>query len=126
MRKKTDSPDRKKRSPQRDARGRFATGNKGGPGRPKGSASVTTNLRQIMESRADYSGAKVAEAALRLAIDGDMRAIEYITDRVDGKVTQRVDMNIVRIEAERLAKEYGLDVDDVLEEARSLLEEARK
>ena len=125
MAKKTVPSDGNKRPPAHGEGGRFARGGGGGPGRPKGSVSVTTTLRHVMEEKADYSAEKVAEAALKLAIGGDMRAIEYITDRIDGKVTQRVDMNIVQAEAERLAKEYGLDVDDVLAEAQSLLEEKR-
>jgi hypothetical protein len=40
---------------------------------------------------------KVADKAFELAMDGDIRAIQFIADRVDGKVAQ----NIVLEEAPR-------------------------
>lgn len=86
---------------------------------------MTNALKRIMASRKRYSADEVALAALRAAITGDMRAIEYVTDRLDGKVTQTIDLRTMRDEAEKLAEQYGLTVDEVMAEAKDVLNEAR-
>lgn len=87
--------------------GRFAKGNAGG-GRPKGSKNyggLTTLLKEVLEKQTfktadgrEVNGAEaLVEAALRRAVLKSDTLLEMIFDRVDGKVTQKVEnSNIVR------------------------------
>lgn len=74
------------------------------PGKPKGSISITTILKQISKKRLvsldDIEGCKrrmtVAEKiAIKLiskAMDGDMQALKEYNDRLDGKSMQHVEL----------------------------------
>ena len=103
----------------RDASGRFLKGHTaGGPGRPRGT-SITKALQDILENHKDFSAAKVAYAAVWLAVVGkDMRAIEFITERMDGKTTQPVDITARIIE---VAEAMGVDPKDAIAEAESYI-----
>ena len=59
----------------RDERGRFAVGNPGGPGRPKGSAAK--EFRAAVNDRL----MDVIQKVLELALEGDLRAARLILDR---------------------------------------------
>ena len=79
----------------------FQPGNKIKGGRPKGSISVSTELRKLLEKRIDYEDpethkkvrGKIAHViALRLilnACQGEYSAIKDILDRIDGKPVER-------------------------------------
>ena len=114
---KTVATGRKK--PQvRDGNGRFVKGGLAGPGRPRGT-SITKALQEILENHERFSAAKVAEAAVWLAVvKKDMRAIEFITDRVDGKTAQPVDITARIIE---VAEQMGVDPQDAITEAERYL-----
>ena len=99
----------------RDTNGRYVKGHtKPGPGRPKGT-SITKALQNILENHKLYNADKVAFSAVYLAVvKKDMRAIEFITDRIDGKTTQPVDITARILEA---AEEMGVDPKDAIAEA---------
>ena len=61
----------------READGRFAKGNPGGPGRPRARDRIAA-LDQIVAN----AGADLIEAALKVATDGNVRAIEMLLDRI--------------------------------------------
>lgn len=83
----------------------FKKGVSGNPnGRPKGSLSLSTILRVVLESehkRKDKNtgevitkigSAWVAESLFKKATNGDVAAIREVFDRVDGKVVNTVDI----------------------------------
>ena len=61
----------------RQADGRFAKGNPGGPGRPRARDRIAA-LDQIVA----IAGSDLIEAALKVAKDGNGRAIEMLLDRI--------------------------------------------
>jgi hypothetical protein len=61
----------------RDANGRFARGNPGGPGRPRAGERV----RELDQRVAEVAG-ELIDAALVKAKGGDLRAIEMLLDRI--------------------------------------------
>ena len=62
----------------RDTKGRFALGNPGGPGRPKGVTSAQEFRRKVGEEDLQRIIARVVQAA----IDGDMAAARIVLDRL--------------------------------------------
>jgi len=108
----------------RDGRGRFAEGNRGGPGRPKGSTGPSLKaalLRAIEESMRD-DGRDVldvlARRIVREAAEGDFRFVKEIWDRLDGPVRQEqtIDQTVVveRVSRRRDAEEDRPDAADDL------------
>ena len=81
----------------RDEHGRYLPGASGNPGgRPKGSVSLVGALRRELERRQDSGQPGIEVVAARLvdlAVDGDLRAVREIADRLDGKPTQAVDLH---------------------------------
>ena len=80
----------------------FKPGKSGNPkGRPKGARSLSTILREMLEEPIDIvvDGKKerrefrevIIRKLLKKANDGDMRAIQEIFDRVEGKAQQKID-----------------------------------
>ena len=80
----------------------FKPGKSGNPkGRPKGARSLSTILREMLEEPIDIvvDGKKerrefrevIIRKLLKKANDGDMRAIQEIFDRVEGKAQQNID-----------------------------------
>lgn len=94
----------------------FQPGNKASTGRPKGSISIATKLREIMSTKVmleeDLPGAKkgsrkeVREAlALKLAamaLKGDIKAIKEISERIDGKT--HIIIEVEQTEKEKMQK----------------------
>lgn len=75
----------------------FRPGQSGNPnGRPKG-RSLTARLRTIIgretKDGKDY-GDLVMEVLVKAALKGDMKAMGYILDRVDGKLAQPIKQEI--------------------------------
>lgn len=77
----------------RTENGFFAPGNPGGPGRPK-TASITEAYKQILADRGAVELAQVVynDATTAKAARDRLAAASEITDRTEGKATQRVDM----------------------------------
>ena len=69
-------------------------------GRPKGSRNLSTILREMLEEEIEVNidGVKsrkqfqevIIRKLLKKANDGDLRAIQDILDRVEGKATQKI------------------------------------
>ena len=81
---------------------KFEKGKSGNPkGRPKGARSLSTILREMLEEPIEIvvDGKKerrefrevIIRKLLKKANDGDMRAIQEIFDRVEGKAQQNID-----------------------------------
>lgn len=87
--------------------GQFAPGASGNPGgRPKGSISLVKILREKLEEIAPGQKKTYAERLVdkllttALSLNGDLRAIQDVIDRVDGKavqsvITTKVDPNVI-------------------------------
>ncbi len=97
-------------------------GQSGNPGgRPKKDRELTAALEATVSKKI------LAKTLWDLAKAGDMAAIKYIYDRIEGSPTQRheADLEEVRAEARRLAAELGLDEDMVQSEAEEIIRSAR-
>lgn len=79
----------------------FQKGQSGNPaGRPKKEATLTNILQRIADERsvalngADMISAKeaLARKLIQMAMGGDIQAIKYIYDRIDGTPKQTVEM----------------------------------
>lgn len=83
---------------------RWQPGESGNPnGRPKGARSLSTILKEMLEEEIEVNidGVKskkqfqevIIRKLIKKANDGDIKAIQEIFDRVEGKSKQVVDMN---------------------------------
>ncbi len=84
---------------------KFQEGQSGNPkGRPKGARSMTTILREMLETEieTDVDGEKVKmqfqdaiiRKLLQKASKGEIKAITEIFDRIEGKAKQELSMNV--------------------------------
>jgi hypothetical protein len=72
-------------------------------GRPKGSKDMTTIMREMLDTLVDVkdkNGAKLGKKSYKMLIiaklmkkatDGDLRAVEILLDRMEGKASQPVE-----------------------------------
>ena len=74
----------------RDEKGQYVKGNSGNPGgRPKN--TLTTILKErmmedvVVNDKWLTTGDLIVDQAIQLALDGDMQAIKWIFERVDGR-----------------------------------------
>ena len=80
----------------RDKDGRWKSGSSGNPnGRPKGT-SVTDILKEFAENVSVKDSKStllqdVVKKVFELALNGNMKAIEFITERLEGRVSVRED-----------------------------------
>ena len=78
--------------------GRFIEGKPGGPGKPKGTLSITTAVKRRLEAFVKKGGNKkeldrLVDTILKKAIDdGDTNTIKAIWNYVDGMPQQKVDV----------------------------------
>nr|BDD44980.1 hypothetical protein 2 [Spirochaetaceae bacterium] len=85
----------------RDENGRFIPGSSGNPkGRPKKGQALTEILEKHAKKRdVEWKGKNIsrkealAQKLWSLALSGDVAAIKYIYDRVDGRPIQGVDLS---------------------------------
>lgn len=103
---------------KRNDKGWFAPGNKGGPGRPKGSKGFSIKAaldRAIEESYRDEDGRSILDALARTAIkaaaDGDFRFWKELIDRLDGPIKQQIEQDQT-IFIERIRREAAQLEDD--------------
>ena len=75
-------------------------------GRPKKDRALTAALEAAVDKQ------ELADKLVELAMGGDMMAVRYIYDRIEGSPTQRheVDAETVQRAMERLAEDAGLDL----------------
>lgn len=88
----------------------FKKGNPGGPGRPKGDLSIVAALRRTLDQeRPELKGKKIADAIaerlVRMALEGDFKAIKELIDRFDGPIKQEIAAAITRVEVEYVNKD---------------------
>jgi hypothetical protein len=86
-----------------------------GPGRPKGSVSITSELKKVLAE--DGNAEKVARAIVLHAAKGNGAAIKHILERVDGKLADVVHVSDERrdlseVPMEKLAMVEKLLSDD--------------
>jgi hypothetical protein len=80
---------------------RFQLGWNGGPGRPKGSVSLTTLIKEALQ-KTELCGTKtpdgranaewLVDRMIILAMQGNARYMQEIIDRNDGKMTEKTDI----------------------------------
>jgi hypothetical protein len=100
--------------------GTFGPGNNANPrGRPKKGETLTDTLKAYVNKRINRQ--QLVLKLYEMALAGNIRAMELIFERVDGKVTQPITMDYVKREFERLASERGLDAAEALAEAERLV-----
>lgn len=80
----------------RDDKGRFVPGVSGNPaGKPKGVRHMTSLLedaiRKVAEDNGTPEDVQIVKSVIQKAKEGDMRAIEHIWDRLEGKPQQSIE-----------------------------------
>jgi len=102
---------------ERDEHGRLQKGSLLNPsGRPKGSRHLSTLLEEAIKKVCDDTGTPEDVAIVQKVIErakaGDMKAIEHIWDRTEGKAPQQIDfkgdITITSLSEEEKAKLLGL------------------
>jgi len=102
-------------TPQRDARGRFARGNSGGPGNPFGRRLA--QLREfLLRSATEENVERLANMIMEKAFAGDMAAAKMLLHYWIGKPKEVAEPDRVDVEEWELAKEHVVRP-DVAEEA---------
>ena len=74
---------------ERKSNGQFAPGWSGGPGRPKKGTALT----DILNAKLDKE--ELADLLIGKARGGDVVALKYIYDRIDGRPVETVNSNII-------------------------------
>jgi hypothetical protein len=108
---------------------RFAPGETGNPnGRPKLtvlSEAIRAQLAEEMPGADERTYAEeVARVLCESAVKGDVAAAREIADRAEGKPKQSVDLDMRVNDWRALASQHGLSEQDVIREARLLIESA--
>lgn len=96
MSKKEDKPNPNGLKTDRDSKGKFVQGNPGGPGRPAGSVSLLTAMKQKVD---DGENAKVLVDNAFEQAKTNPAYFKMFLDRIDGPVTEEskatVDVRVV-------------------------------
>ena len=121
------------------ATGKFAPGNKIGnrfkkgetgnsQGRPKLTKLTEALREQLTELNPDATDETNAEAIARVLIreakTGNVQAAREIADRTEGKPKQAIDLDLQINDWRTLAKNYSLNEEDVIREAKLLIAES--
>jgi hypothetical protein len=107
----------------------FAKGVSGNPsGRPK-LTRLTDSLRQQLSEAAPDApeqtiAEQIAKILIKLALSGDVQAIKEIGNRTEGLPKQSVDLDLQINDWRTLAQNYSLSQDDIIAEAKLLIESA--
>ena len=120
---------------ERDALGRFTKdtptafkpGQSGNPaGRPKSitlSEAIRLQLAQTFSEDRTYAE-EIALVLCAAAVKGNVNAAREIADRTEGKPKQAIDLDVRVNDWRTLASQHGLSEQDVLNEARLLINES--
>ncbi len=108
---------------------RFKKGETGNPsGRPKLTKLTEALREQLAETSPDAPEETIAEQIARALISeakiGNVQAIREIGDRTEGKPKQAIDLDLQINDWRTLAKNYSLNQEDVIREARLLIAES--
>ena len=105
----------------------FRQGESGNPqGRPKRTKLGEALLAQLAETGANEQtiAERVAQALVKEALAGNVQAIREIGDRTEGKPRQTIAVDATLRDWRAMAQANGLSEEDVLLEARRLIESA--
>jgi len=120
-------------------KGKFPPGNKIGKqfppgvsgnlqGRPKLTKLTEALREQLAETSPDAPEETIAEQIARALISeaksGNVQAIREIGDRTEGKPKQAIDLDLQINDWRTLAKNYSLNEEDVIREAKLLIAES--
>jgi hypothetical protein len=121
----------------RDGQGRFTKdtptafkpGQSGNPaGRPKSitlSEAIRLQLAKTVSEGSDVTFAEaIAQVLCVAAVRGNVNAAREIADRTEGKAKQQVDVGLSIFDWRELASRHGLSEQDVITEARLLINES--
>lgn len=121
------------------AKGKFPPGNKigkqfpkGQSGNPKGRPKLTRLTDALREQLAETNpdapeetiAEQIARALIKEAKSGNVLAIREIADRTEGKPKQAIDVDLRAMDWRTVAQKNGVSEDDVIREARLLIESA--
>ncbi|MGH9847770.1 MAG: DUF5681 domain-containing protein, partial [Blastocatellia bacterium] len=104
-------------------------GQSGNPaGRPKTRTLSEAYRQWLAEPMPDGSGRTYADAVAAMlcaeAAKGNVNAARELADRTEGKARQMLDVDMNLLDWRELASKHGLNLDDVLNEARHIIESA--
>jgi hypothetical protein len=107
----------------------FKPGQSGNPaGRPKSvtlSEAIRLQLAKKVSDGSDYTYAEaIAQVLCVAAVKGNVNAAREIADRTEGKPKQSVDLDMRVNDWRELARANGVSEQDVISEARLLVESA--
>ncbi len=107
----------------------FKPGQSGNPaGRPKSvtlSEAIRLQLAKKVSDGSDYTYAEaIAQVLCVAAVKGNVNAAREIADRTEGKPKQAIDVDMNVHDWRALAHRHGLTEQDVIREARLLIESA--
>jgi hypothetical protein len=107
----------------------FKPGQSGNPaGRPKKallSDALRRQLAEAMQGAPEKTIAEViARALIREAVAGNVQAIREVGDRSEGKPAQAIALDLDVRDWRQMAQSNGLEINDVLTEARLLIEQS--
>jgi hypothetical protein len=107
----------------------FKPGQSGNPaGRPKSitlSEAIRLQLAKKVSAGSDYTYAEaIAQVLCVAAVRGNVNAAREIADRTEGRPRQSVDLDMNVHDWRELASRHGLSEQDVIREARLLIESA--
>ncbi len=108
---------------------RFKTGETGNPsGRPKLTRLTEALREQLAEAMPNAPERTVAEAIartlIREALSGSVSAAREIADRCEGRPKQSIDLDLQINDWRTEAQKYGVTEQDVINEAKLLIESA--
>ncbi len=118
-------------------KGKFPPGNKigkqfpkGTSGNPSGRPKLTKLTNALREQLAEIApdapeetqAEQIAKTLIKLAIAGDVAAAKEIGNRTEGLPKQAIDLDLQINDWRTLAKNYSLNEEDVIREARILIE----
>lgn len=134
MRKTVDK--QRKAAGKRDPRGRFAKGNTAGfqpgqSGNPKGrpkcltlSEAMRNELAKLQPGTEQTYAEIIAAKLVHHAAMGSVMAAKEIADRTEGKPRQALDVDMQLRDWREQAAIYGVSEEDVIAEAKRLIESA--
>jgi hypothetical protein len=107
---------------------RFQPGESGNPkGRPKSITLSEAYRRQLAQpvpkdSQGRTYAEVIAELMCKRATQGDVAAAREVADRVEGKARQALDVDMKVTDWREMARTHGLNVQDVIDQARLIIE----